>query len=87
MNAVAPTEPSAPAAAQGQRRDASATSASLRCSARSLFAASASAGSKVAASAAWSEARLLSLGYAFEQATNFRRPSPLVPPLPGELIG
>lgn len=32
----------------------------------------------------WSEARLLALGYSYEQATHHRRPPPLTPPLPGE---
>jgi Asp-tRNA(Asn)/Glu-tRNA(Gln) amidotransferase A subunit family amidase len=32
----------------------------------------------------WSETRLLSLGYGYEQATHHRRPPPLTPPLPGE---
>lgn len=32
----------------------------------------------------WSEPRLLSLGYSFEQATHARRAPPLTPALPGE---
>ena len=34
----------------------------------------------------WSEAKLLSLGYGFEQATHHRRPPPLTPPLRGEKL-
>jgi len=32
----------------------------------------------------FSEGRLLTLGYAFEQATHHRRPPKTAPPLPGE---
>jgi amidase len=35
---------------------------------------------------AWSESRLLALGYAFERATRARRDPALTPPLPGETI-
>lgn len=34
----------------------------------------------------YSESTLLGLAYSYEQATMYRRPSPLVPPLPGEPI-
>lgn len=36
---------------------------------------------------AFSEPTLLRLGYAYEQGTNHRQPSAIVPPLPGETVG
>ena len=35
----------------------------------------------------YDEGRLIRYGYAYEQATMLRRPSPLVPPLDGESVG
>jgi amidase len=35
----------------------------------------------------YGEGRLLGYGYAYEQASRMGRPSPLVPPLAGEIVG
>ena len=35
----------------------------------------------------YDEGKLIAYAYDYEQATRFRRPSPLVPPLAGETIG